>query len=442
MLDSLRRVRLASVVSLAYVSAHIPPGDLNERSVDRTARGAADVLDVGVPREPEGAAAARPRDTSGRIWRDARIGAHGSPRRGTPVASEVDTTGVPIVRFTVTGGASVRFSLDTKVSFQVGGLEESEVEFDHRQGYLNAVRLSTGGYAVIDGHRVHYFDRSARRVRVAGRRGSGPEEFRNLVSLCRTRGDTLVVLDSWNGRFAILDGSGKVVRTFRQSGMRSFPADFCFPDGSMLLMETATTSVTGEQRVRLVRVDHAGAVLNTVGELQASPLDMVSQTVPQVGILDGRLYYADGRAGDITVYTASGTVLRILRSMDERVLVKPADIDRRLGSLEARSVRGQAVIARMRANAPRVWPAFDRMLVGPDGLLWLQDFRPRLDAPDRWTALDTAGRVIGRLDMSAPNPSAFREVLGFGRNEVLVRQFDSDGAVHVVVFPLERRELR
>ena len=96
----------------------------------------------------------------------------------------------------------------------------------------------------------------------------------------------------------------------------------------------------------------------------------------------------------------------------------------------------------MRANPPRVWPAFDRVFVGPDGIVWVQDYRPRLDVPDMWTALDTAGRVVGRLNVSAPNVTAFRVVLGFGRNEVFLRQYDSDGAAHLLVFPLERGRAR
>lgn len=397
---------------------------------------------VGALLDPDDVGSAAPREGSLKRALNARLLDQGAPRRGTLVTGELDTSGVPVVPFRTTGRASARFSLHGKASFQVGGLEGSDVEFDHRQGYLNTVRLSTGGYAVIDGHRIHYFDRTGRRVRVTGRRGGGPEEFRNLVSLCRTRGDTVVVHDSWNGRFAMLDAAGKIVRTFHQGGLRSFPADFCFSDGSLLLMENAVTSVTGESRLRLVRVSRAGAVLNAVGDLLTGPLDMVSQTVPHVGILDSTLFYGDGRAGDIIAYSANGSVRKILRSVDDRAPVKQADIDRRLGSLKATSAAGRALIARMRTNAPRVWPAFDRMFVGPDGILWIQDYRPKLVAPDRWTALDTAGTVIGRLEVSAPNTAAFREVLGFGRNEVVVRHYDSDGAVYLSVFPLDRRAAR
>ena len=372
----------------------------------------------------------------------ALLGYHSALQQGAVASREFDSAGVRIVRYKATDKPTVRFWLSVKPSFEVGGLEASDVEFNHRQGYLNGARLSSGGYAVIDGDRVHYFNRNSQRVRIVGRRGQGPQEFRNLTSLCRTRGDTLVVNDGGNGRFAVLDGTGKVVRTFPQLGMRSFPANFCFQDGSLVLRQNTTRGVTREPIIRLVRINLTGAILNTIGEVSSRPADMVTQSTPFVATVGDKLYYGDGFAGHVVVFTATGTAIRTIRNADARSPITEADVQRRLGSLIDNRATGKAALAETRANAPSVWPAFERLFVAPDGTLWIQDYRPKLDVRDMWTALDTAGRVIGRLDMSAPRVTMFREIQGFGSKEVFFREYDSDGAVHLRVLPFERIQTR
>ena len=111
--------------------------------------------------------------------------------------------------------APVVFRLGATPVIDLGGPEEpTDNEFNPSQGYLRAARLSDGGFAVIDVARVHFFDARGKRVRIVGKTGAGPAEFRYLIAICRTRGDTIVLSDSHNRRLAILDKSGTFVREF------------------------------------------------------------------------------------------------------------------------------------------------------------------------------------------------------------------------------------
>jgi hypothetical protein len=124
-----------------------------------------------------------------------------------------DSAGIRIVENPSRRTAPVAFRLG-QVAFDVGGLDTNQDnEFNPRQGQMRAAVMSSGHFAVTDVNRIHIFDETGKRLRIVGRSGRGPEEFGNIVSICRARGDTLVVGDSPNGRVAILDSAGRFVRT-------------------------------------------------------------------------------------------------------------------------------------------------------------------------------------------------------------------------------------
>ena len=175
-----------------------------------------------------------------------------------------DSAGVRIVENTARKDAPVRYRIADKPLFEVGGLElNPDEEFDHKQGYLRGVRLSNGGFAVIDVSRVHYFDARGKRVRIVGKKGQGPEEFLYLTSICRTRGDTLILYDSHNRRLSVLDGSGRILRTILQGDNGSASSNFCFDDGSFVLERMDQLGSLRQKRVTRLRTD--GSISNVVG---------------------------------------------------------------------------------------------------------------------------------------------------------------------------------
>jgi hypothetical protein len=89
------------------------------------------------------------------------------------------------------------------------------------------------------------------------------------------------------------------------------------------------------------------------------------------------------------------------------------------------------------------WPVLVRLEVGTDGTIWVQDFRKTFEAPDAWTAIDSTGRIVGRLVFPAvPEGARGPNVLSFGSDYVMLRRFDADRASSIAIYPLVKLEGR
>lgn len=353
---------------------------------------------------------------------------------------ERDSAGILIAEFGRRTKAQTSLSLDLRPSFDVGGMENpSSVEFNHKHGFLNAVRLASGGFAVADLDRIHYFNARSERVRVVGRRGQGPKEFSYLTAICRTRGDTLVVNDDHNRRFAIIDEMGTIVRTVPRHDLRSSPASFCLDDGTIVVMRPIISGNSARRRVQLLRMRLDGSIANLIGEVTSRTTDVVTQAVPYLVTNGERVFWGDGATSQIVVFSKAGSAIAIVRDTDARIPIEEVDVERRLGAAMAGNQAPGTRMAWLRANVPRVWPAFGAINAAPHGELWVQRFRRSLREEDTWTAFDTNGRLTGRVIVSPPSAKAmFHEVLSFGRDDVLLRWYDGDGAVHLTVLPIAR----
>lgn len=375
------------------------------------------------------------------------LGALLSPFLGVDAAAQEarsrDSAGVRIIENPARKDAPVRFRLGEKPLFEVGGIESNpDEEFDHKQGYLRGVRMSNGGLAVMDVSRVHYFDASGKRIRIVGRKGQGPEEFQYLTSICRTRGDTLILNDSHNRRMSVLDGSGRILRTILQGDNGSAPFSFCLDDGSFVLQRSIGEIGARQNRITRLRTD--GSLVNLVGTFDRAGLDMVTMVGPTIAASGDALYYGDPFTSEIRVYDGSGRLRRVIRTADQGDRITDAEAEERMAMTIPRNVTTAERTARMeRLRAlPRVsqtWPVFMKLEVGSDGTIWVQDFRKAFPSPDAWTAIDSTGRIVGRLVFPAvPERTMRPEVQTFGRDYVMLRRFDADGATSLAIFPLVR----
>jgi hypothetical protein len=365
----------------------------------------------------------------------------------TPVAGQTvvrDSAGVRVVENAARARAPVAFQLGAAPSLDFGGPEEDnpDNEFSPTQGYLRGVRLSDNGLAVIDVVRVQFFDAAGKRVRIAGRDGAGPEEFRYLTSICRTRGDTIVVSDSRNSRLGILDRNGVIVRTVRQDEHGSPPFDGCFDDGTVLLQRALPAAPGATRTMRLTRVRLDGTVVNAIGDFSFPAFDMVTQNAGTVIAQQQRVYIGDGMTSEIRVYTPAGKLTTIIRSADPPVRITATEAEDRMRSSIPSNVPAAEAAERMdrMRSRPRAatWPAYRRVHVDPRGRLWVQDYTTESASPDGWTAFDADGRLIGRLLIPPPAPGARRlQIISFGSDELLVRRQDEDGFAHLSVFPIQ-----
>jgi hypothetical protein len=360
----------------------------------------------------------------------------------TQEARTRDSSGVQIIENSALRDAPVRFGLGDKPLLEVGGVESNpDEEFDHRQGWLAAARLSNGGLAVIDLSRVHYFDAKGKRIRIVGRKGQGPEEFQTLTTICRTRGDTLVLNDLSNRRLSILDENGRIVRTILHGDNGDASVRSCFDDGSFILQRRLGAPRNWEMRVSRLRLD--GSIVNMVGTLNVTGFDLVTQTPLRILASGNAVYHANPYASEIRVHDVLGRLRRIIRTADRGERITESLADERLGwTIPNVTAAEREAMMNQRRATPRIaqtWPVFYNVEIGPDGTIWVQDYDPKAFAPpDAWTAIDSTGRIVGRLIFPPRTGGRRPEVQGFGRDYVIVKRFDEDRAQSIAVFPLLR----
>lgn len=360
-----------------------------------------------------------------------------------------DSAGIQIVENVARRTFPLNLKLGDRPLLTVGGLHDDnpDVEFDSRQGYLRAARLANGGMAVIDVNKVKFFDATGKLLRVSGRDGDGPGEFRYLTSICRTRGDTIVVGD--RTRLGVMDGRGTFVRHIA-TGPTRIPFDGCFDDGTLLLVRyefrvpTPTTTTFHLSRVRL-----DGSLVADYGSAVGGGVDMVTQSEVTWSVAARRFFLGDGTRRDILMFNAPtgspATVpsrpSRSIRSADPVEQISNAEAEERMAMTIPRNTSPEERTQRMdRMKAMRsatTWPLFGRIYAESTGGLWVADYRREFPAPIRYSRFDPNGRLVGRLEISDRTPDGGRmEVIGFGPDSVLIRWHDDDGAAYLSVYPI------
>lgn len=353
-----------------------------------------------------------------------------------------DSAGVRIIETSARKDAPVRFKLGDRPLLEVGGIESNpDDEFDHKQGYLLGVRLSNGGLAVIDVSRVHYFDAQGKRTRIVGRKGQGPEEFQYLTAICRTRGDTLLLNDSHNRRISVLDGSGRILRTILQGDNGTAGSDACLDDGTFVLERRIGELTERQNRITRLRTD--GTIVNVLGTFSTPPFDMITMVGSSTVAWGNSLYDGDPFTSQIRVHDALGTLRRIIRTADRGDRITDSEAEQRMAmtiptnvTAAERKSRMDMMRARPHASA---WPVFFTIKLAADGTIWVLDYKRKYPSPDVWTAIDSTGRILGRLQFPpVPERTISPQVLSFGRDYVMLRRFDPDGATSIGIFPLIR----
>ncbi len=376
----------------------------------------------------------------------------GSARAQVPTVR--DSAGVQITENPAREAFRINLKLGDSPILDVGGLHDDnpDAEFDASRGYLRGVRLSDGGLAVVDVNHIKYFDASGTLRKVAGRGGDGPGEFRDLNAICRTRGDTIVVAD--RSRLGVLDKHGTFIRHV-PSTPRFLPVDGCFGDGTFLLSNATYRTPTPTTRTtHLWRMGLDGTEVDSLGDMVFPFGDVVLQGEITWLAAGSKLYVGDPYRKDLHVFelsqrVAGGRVSSVapmklvmsIRTADRAVPITDAALEERLAlmvGVNMSDTERRARMDQMRAM-PRAstWPTIGRIYADPDGNLWVADYLQHWGAPTGYSKFDANGRLVGRLVIPAATPPARAlRVIGFGRNDILVRRSDDDGAAHLSVYPL------
>ncbi len=120
------------------------------------------------------------------------------------------------------GGTVVKFTPDGKVLLTLSGLTDPTVAItDPKSGDVYVAESHTD---VADPNligRISVFDKSGKRLRIIGKTGTGPGEFRTPHGLAFDSKDRLIVADRHNHRIQILTKDGTFVREYDSFGRTS-----------------------------------------------------------------------------------------------------------------------------------------------------------------------------------------------------------------------------
>ncbi|HEX6316059.1 MAG TPA: hypothetical protein VFZ73_14410, partial [Gemmatimonadaceae bacterium] len=191
----------------------------------------------------------------------------------SPAQAVRDSAGVQIVENRTAGlGASRAWRISPQPLMTIGGQQADTDTLGELNLVMGITRLRDGRFAVgvQASHAVRFYDARGRFLSSAGRRGQGPGEFRQIMGVWSTRGDTLVVLDQ--GELEIFTGDGKFVT---QGASRARGDRFVYPsavlsDGSYLGIaydNVRTPPPAGRVRSSrpVVHVSRDGERVDTVG---------------------------------------------------------------------------------------------------------------------------------------------------------------------------------
>ncbi len=353
---------------------------------------------------------------------------NGDARAAGPVVR--DSAGVRIVENSAPAwseGSGWRLSAEP--TLEIGMLDGPP---EYQFGTISGVtRLRDGTVVVAErlaGH-LRFFDAEGRHLRTAGRKGSGPGEFRTVTLLRSAGSDSLVTFDVGNRRISVFAPDGTFTRSIPIQGdsQVTFPIPLArFADGSFLVngrVRGANSLSDGASRkpVSLYRLtpesglSHIARFLGTEEFVQtqrnAKNLQISMQPLPfgrssAFAAGDSILYAGDTDRFEIGRYAASGELLSIIRRSTPAREVTPADVDAfKRESLRPRTPGspGRAQMERALAEMPypATMPAFSTLSTDHGRNLWVLEYEPIPETPGTWTVFDPAGAMLGTVTTPA-----------------------------------------
>lgn len=278
-----------------------------------------------------------------------------------------------------------------------------------------------------DGGRIYVLDREGRRISIYdpsgtfiaafGRRGGGPGEFEDPVSL-HWSADTLVVWDRRLRRLSYFNPEGRLLRDvrvelpfgvsrleFRQDGRvwaqrgpsYSMPPR---PDvegiGWLLVVDLGDQSVDTVLRWQ----DKSRIAARTENFMTMVPVYYQSRVQWTVGP-DDRIYVARGETYEIELYAPAGTQIATIRRAFDRARVTAVDRDSVSVWVERRAEQAGPYEDLVRKNVEirEVKPAIADIVVSDDDYFWVRIHTENDWTEHSWDVLDPRGRYLGTVSL-------------------------------------------
>lgn len=337
----------------------------------------------------------------------------------------------------------------------IGGADPTEELFQVNGGTV----LPDGRIVVVNSgsQEIRIYDGEGRPLERLGGNGDGPGEFRQ-PALAGVRGDTLIVYDMNLRRVTLLHPDAGVLGDYSVGGEGGgFPVpQGMFADGAIAFGGGMSFSsregfpqglIRSPSAFRAVPAPGGGDAVE-YGEFpgaemwaQVSDRGFTARTLPYGRVTvsavgDSLFWIGTADAWELVGYGRDGRPRRIVRVAAPARPVTPDLVGRYVdNALESATDENQRRALRTAfAEMPGVEfvPPYGQLKIDALGCLWVADGQVPGE-PVRWTVLDPAGRLIGRLEM----PAGTRP-LEIGRDYVLLRATDALGVEEVRLHGLTR----
>ena len=348
-------------------------------------------------------------------------------------------------------GPATEVRLSADPIFSVGRLDGPD---EYLFGEINAgARLADGSVVVSDQQNLRFqrFSADGEHLWSRGRAGEGPGEFEfvKIAEGCASE-ESIVLYDMWTTRVHEYDKEGNLVDDYRfvynDLPLRDF---VCAPNGRVAF--TGRSARFGEDAVEPGELYRVLVSLGSA-ELGDTEATMLRDRIPDLeqraqgggNAMPGRIWTHHvalaatndgvwlGTSDDYEVELVdwTGSTIRRVRWEGPDLAVTQQDVDRYRDDLEQlyRENGGPNWRARFEGTwewqsevVPDEFPAYHRLLVGDDGVLWVHDYiRP--GERSEWLGFDEDGRWVRTLVLP-PRTS----LLDIGPDWALVRTWDELG---------------
>lgn len=300
-------------------------------------------------------------------------------------------------------------------------------------------------------------------VRSIGGPGEGPGEFRSLSWLQVLAPDTLMVVDADLRRVTAFDTMGQLQWTTAiPSGSVPVPGDARLDDGSIVFLwdgedvwqrvlnGTTPPGRTDRNTASLVRYGPDGLLLDTLARFPGNEEAVIlsegrpATTFPPWGrittyaVAGSRIFIGSQDDGEVVAYHGDGRLSIVIRWPTGDLSITSDALDRYSAPLLDRAgedtLARSAIVSRMKSVPhPDRLPAYGRVILDSEALLWVSERHGPFSEPTRWTVIRPGTGVVGAVTM----PNDFR-LFEAGRDYVLGRGTDELGVESVELLRLDR----
>ena len=365
--------------------------------------------------------------------------------------------------------AMFRLADEPMVTIGVTGGQEEQELFE----VSGAARLADGSIVVYESgaFRLQKFGPDGEHLWSRGRAGEGPGDFANFAQLlvpCASE-QSIMMSDRYNQRITVLDGDGNLLRTHPFTFQGSMPYEItCAPGGRLVFSgwgherpsepgpyrTTADMAFADGSEVTVLRegvqAEDRLATADETGMVGGSEPGIWSRKL-RFAATDEGVWLGTGDDYEMEFLDWTGTTTSTMRWEGPELMVTQKHVDAYREAVSDSFARGLDFWARTYPDEvagrdwqqrferrwerdqealPPAFPAYDQVVLGDDGVLWIEDF-PRPGKPSEWFVLDERGQRT--RSMTVP-PGIV--LLDIGSDWVLVTYRDEMDVERVALYSL------